>query len=102
MSMQADALILLTAIPEPQETEAAKWILEAAHILRQVAHPSFEADQRDAVLEEVAEAFSKQARDMQMSFEQRALMTVAERIRAMKRQSDTNSEPSPSTREESK
>ena len=44
MSLQADALILLTATPEPQETEAAKWILEAAHILRQVAHPSFEAD----------------------------------------------------------
>ena len=48
MSMQADALILLTAVPEPRETEAAKWVLEAAHILRQVAHPSFEADQRDA------------------------------------------------------
>lgn len=46
MSLKTDALILLEAVPDLHETGAAKWVLEAAHILRQVAYARDEAVQR--------------------------------------------------------
>lgn len=44
--MKDDAMILLEAVPDLHQTGAAKWVEEAAHILRQVAASSSEADQR--------------------------------------------------------
>ena len=46
---------------------------------------SGEAEGRNAVLEEAAACFSFQAEGMDMSFERRMLVTVADRIRSMKR-----------------
>jgi hypothetical protein len=56
-----------------------------------------EAEQRDAVLEEVALEFANQATKMDMCFEQRLLDTVAQRIRGMKRRSRSERPDPPHT-----